>query len=74
VTDQASTRKIRLICGCCAAPLDAFVVSVVAEETIYGIIPCKCKGIPPTPPEKARVIMLDFHRAKRVEMLKSKKK
>lgn len=74
MSEQASTKKIKLICGCCATPLDAFVVSAVLEEIIYGIIPCKCKGVPPTPPEKAQVIMLDFHRTKRAERLKAKKK
>lgn len=74
MSEQSSTRKLKLICGCCASPLEAFVFAITTEETVYGILPCKCKGVPPTPPEKAQVIMLDFHRAKRAERLKAKKK
>lgn len=73
MSEQASTKKIKLICGCCATPLNAFVVSAAPEEIIYGIIPCKCKGVPPTPPEKAQVIMLDLYRAKRAKRIKVNK-
>lgn len=67
-------KKIKIMCGCCAAPLSVFTAVVSEQECVYGVIPCACKGVPPAEPEKAKVIFLDYARAKRAERLKSKKK
>lgn len=73
-TTQPPTKQIRIICGCCAGPLAAFPFSATADETIYGVIPCKCNGVPPVVPEKAQVILLDYHRSKRASRLATKTK
>lgn len=61
------------MCGCCTAPLTVFVAAVTELECTYGVIPCACKGVPPATPEKAKVIFLDYARARRSVANKKKK-
>lgn len=74
IMDTPIIKKIKIMCGCCTSPLNVFVAAVTELECTYGVIPCSCKGVPPTQPEKAKVIFLDYARAKKAEARASKRK
>lgn len=73
---EPTNKIIKLICGCCAAPMQAFVVSSTPVEEMFGIVPCICKGVTPislrekevnsTTNDKqlAQVLYMEFYRGK----------